>query len=272
MTDSTPPTPARLFRGLTLPQALVILGVLALGGWLAYLLPEDTLTRAVIGVLTALGVAGTALPGPPPPSGGSTSGGALTRPEPWDHPPAPPLPPPSDLGRSGHAHADALLWAAALGAVLWTWLTRAGILGALVLGLACTGCGAGAIATQARAATIATVALEGAHRVALNVTDQRLAECEDEACAARVGEALAPVTLAYEAARAGLGTWVEAIQIAQVAGEDGDVVLALLTAAARWIADLWPPLVAAIEDVADVDLPELPPLVTGLLAGLGGAR
>jgi len=144
------------------------------------------------------------------------------------------------------------------------------VVAGLALGYACTGCGAGAIATQARAATIATVALEGAHRVALDVTDQRLAECGDEACAARVGETLAPVTLAYEAARAGLGTWVEAIRIAQVAGEDGDVVLALLTAAARWIADLWPPLVAALEDVAEVDLPELPPLVTGLLAGLAG--
>ena len=126
MTDSTPPTPARLFRGLTTPQALVILGVLALAGWLAYVLPEDTVTRVVLGVLTLLGVAGTALPGP----GASAPA------------PAPSAPPPPPAGRrSGHAHLDALLWLAAVGAVLWTWLARAGLLGAVLLVLALPSCG-----------------------------------------------------------------------------------------------------------------------------------
>ena len=179
-------------------------------------------------------------------------------------------PPPS---RSGHVDLDVLGWIIAwvVAFAVATWhAVRSGLIPLGFCLALVAGCGAGAIQVQARAATIATVALEGAHRAAMEVTDQRVRECPDEACVDAVGERMAPMVLAYESARAGLVTWVEAIQIAQVAGEDGDVVGALITAAARWVADLWPALVEAIEAVADVDLPELPPFVTGLIAALAG--
>jgi hypothetical protein len=129
------------------------------------------------------------------------------------------------------------------------------------------GCGASALAVQARAATVATVALEGAHRMAMDVTETRLDACEDVACAEAVARDMAPVALAHEAARASLAVWVEALELARIAGEDGDVLSALLTAGARWLA-LWDPLAAALAGVG-VEAPRLPPLVTGLL---GGAR
>lgn len=224
-------------------QAVVILGVLALGGWLAYLLPPDTLTRAVIGVLTLLGVAGTAMPGP------GAGGG--------DPPPPPPA------RRAGYTD-NHLLWALALLAFAWAWLQRLGVLGVLALCLA--GCGAGAIQVQARAATVASVALEGVHRVAMSETERRLDACADVACTQDVETSMAPIGLAYEAARVALVAWVEALQLAQVAGEDGDVLSALLTAGARWLS-LWDPLAAALAGVG-LEVPRLPPLVTGLLGGV----
>lgn len=54
-------------------------------------------------------------------------------------------------------------------------VAAARVVGALlVLGCvawSCSGCGASALAVQARAATVATVALEGAHRLAMDVTE-----------------------------------------------------------------------------------------------------
>jgi hypothetical protein len=132
---------------------------------------------------------------------------------------------------------------------------------------ACSGCGASALQVQARAATVATVALEGAHRLAMDATEDRLDACETVACTQEVEQAMAPVALAHEAARVALVGWVEALRLAAVAGDDGDVLSALLTAGARWLS-LWDPLAAALAGVG-VEVPRLPPLVTGLL---GGAR
>lgn len=128
-----------------------------------------------------------------------------------------------------------------------------------------SGCGASALAIQARAATVATVALEGAHRLAMDVTEARLGACEDRACVETAKAELAPIGLAHVAARTALEAWLEALDVARIAGEDGDVVSALLVAAGRWLA-LWDPLAAALAGVG-VEVPRLPPLVTGLLGG-----
>jgi len=138
----------------------------------------------------------------------------------------------------------------------------------LVAGLvawSCSGCGAGAIQVQARAATVATVALEGAHRLAMDVTEARMGACEDRACVEAAKAELAPIGLAHVAARTALEAWLEALDVARIAGEDGDVLSALLVAGARWLS-LWDPLAAALAGVG-VEVPRLPPLVTGLLGG-----
>lgn len=187
-------------------------------------------------------------------------------------PPAPSpakVDPPSRSNRRGYVDHEALAllvaWAVAMLAATWA-AVRSGILPLFVLALCLAGCGAGAIQAQARAATVASVALEGVHRVAMSETDHRLQACADAACTTEVESAMAPIVLAYEAARVALVAWVEALQLAQVAGEDGDVLAALLTAGARWLS-LWDPLAAALAGIG-LDVPRLPPLVTGLLGGV----
>lgn len=131
----------------------------------------------------------------------------------------------------------------------------------------CSGCGASALSLHYRAATVATVAVDGAHRVAIAETHARLDACgADVACAEAVGHDMAPVGLAVDASRTALSVWVDALELAQAAGEDGDVLGALLVAGARWLA-LWDPLAAALRSVG-LEVPDLPPLVTGLLGGV----
>lgn len=257
-----------IWQRLSWPQ-VAALGILVLGAVAAlYGVPLATwqgLPWEAIAGLVAVIVGG----------GVSSMLGPLVRPRSTSTPPGTvdrdPKPPNRE---SGHVDLDVLgwviAWGVAFGIAVWH-AVRSGVLPLLfVVGLA-TGCGAGALRAHASAATIATVALEGVHRTTMQITEERLRDCTDAACADGVEKSMASVVLAYESARAGLVTWVDAIRVAQIAGEGGDVAGALLTAAARWVADLWPALVEAIEAVIDVDLPELPPFVTGLVASLGAS-
>lgn len=203
--------------------------------------------------------------------GASSMLGPLVRPRSTSTPPGTvdrdPKPP---NRRDGHVDLDVLgwiiAWGLAFGLAVWH-AVRSGLLPLTFVLALVAGCGAGAIQVQARAATVATVALEGAHRMTMDETERRLDACTDVACTQDVERAMAPIALAHEAARVALVGWVDALQLAMVAGEDGDVISALLTAGARWLS-LWDPLAAALAGVG-LDVPRLPPLVSGLL---GGAR
>jgi hypothetical protein len=250
MTSTPPPTSlagrvAAAFRSITLPQSLVVVALIAGAVVLALELPDDRwggLMRIAVLALGGGGAVGTLfLNGRSSTSGSSTS-----------EPPPPPSAPPPGRHRSGHVLVDVLL-----GVVV--------VAGTLLLAALHSGCGASALQTQARAATVATVALEVAHRATMEETERRLEACGDVACTQDVERSMAPIALAYEAARVSLVGWVEALQVAAVAGDDGDVIAALLTAGARWLA-LWDPLAAALAGVG-VEVPRLPPLVTGLLGG-----
>lgn len=135
-----------------------------------------------------------------------------------------------------------------------------GMLALVALAWLLGGCGGGAIRAQARAATVAVVALEGAHRLAMEATETRLDACETIPCTESVEADMAPVVAVHDAARVALTGWVEALQLALVAGEDEQVLGALLVAAGRWAA-LWGQLAAAMSAVG-VELPTLP---TGIL-------
>ena len=231
------------FRSITLPQALVVVALIAGAVVLALELPDDRwggLMRVAVLALGGGGAVGTLLLDRRPSTSSSSE------------PPPPPSAPPPGRHRSGHVLVDVLL-----GVVV--------VAGTLLLAALHSGCGASALQTQARAATVATVALEGAHRATMEETERRLEACGDVACTQDVERAMAPIALAYEAAHVSLVGWVEALQVAAVAGDDGDVIAALLTAGARWLA-LWDPLAAALAGVG-VEVPRLPPLVTGLLGG-----
>lgn len=136
-----------------------------------------------------------------------------------------------------------------------------GIVALLLLGWMLAGCGGGAIRSQARAATVAVVALEGAHRLAMETTEARLDACHTIPCTEVVEADMAPVVAVHDAARVALAGWVEALQLALVAGEDEQVLGALLVAAGRWAA-LWAELTAAMAQVG-VELPTLPAGILG---------
>lgn len=131
----------------------------------------------------------------------------------------------------------------------------------LVLGFAigvvshCAGCG-GSLANQARAASIAVVAFEGAHRTIVATHEARSAACEDEACVLQVREDMRPVELAHDALRVTLVSWVQALDLSRMAGTGDDLVPFMITAAGRVLSE-WQRLVAAFAGVG-VSLPSLP--------------
>jgi hypothetical protein len=143
---------------------------------------------------------------------------------------------------------------------------------ALLILLACGelyGCGASALSTQARAATIVSIGLGS---VGQELGDERttaLDACHDTDCESTTTSAWAPAVAAYESARAAMTTWIDALDVARQAGEpDGDVIGALFVAVSR-LAREWNQLAAALRGVG-VEVPDLPPAIVALL-GAGGA-
>lgn len=127
----------------------------------------------------------------------------------------------------------------------------------------CAGCG-GSLLAQARAATVATVALEGGRRLLVEVHEQRSAECEDEACVLRVREEMRPVEAAYEGLRLSLSAWVAGLDVAHLAGVGEEVLPSLLTAGLRFVVD-WGAFADALRALG-VEVPSLP---AGMLADVG---
>lgn len=170
-------------------------------------------------------------------------------------------------GQDGSVSTETLVWLTLWGiaalVALARWVALRGGAGLLVVLVALSsGCG-GAIQAQARAITVATVALEGVDRAVEAHARARLAECEDEACVdateAELMRALEPVTVAMASTRGVLQTWIEALHLGLVAGEDGDVIGALTTSAGRLVVE-WGVLAAAL-GTAGIEVPAIPPLV-----------
>ena len=127
----------------------------------------------------------------------------------------------------------------------------------------CAGCG-GSLLAQARAATIATVALEGGRRLIVEVAEQRSAACTDEPCVLAVREDMRPAEAAYEGLRLTLSAWVSGLDVAHLAGVGDELLPALITAALRFVEG-WRDFSAALTAVG-VELPALP---DALLADVG---
>lgn len=127
----------------------------------------------------------------------------------------------------------------------------------------CAGCG-GSLLAQARAATIATVALEGGRRLIVEVHEQRSADCEDAACVLRVREEMRPVEAAYEGLRLSLSAWVAGLDIGALAGVGDELLPSLMTAGMRFVVD-WRAFADALRALG-VEVPSLP---AGMLADVG---
>lgn len=150
---------------------------------------------------------------------------------------------------------------------------RLALVAALMLA---TGCGASAVSTHARAATIAAVATQGAARMVRDATlADAAASCPDtadddadRACIATVRPKWAPADAAVASTRAALLGWVEALTIAQAADDGADLWSPLGVAAARLLVE-YESLTRTL-DALGVDLPALPAPVLTLARALGG--
>ncbi len=102
-------------KTVTLPQALIVLGLIAGGVAVSYRLPEDVLIEVVTSIVVALGVGGTLLTSRKAPE-------RITEPEP------PPPPPPRRNPRDGSVDVwDLVAWGIVLAGILAA-LGRAGVL------------------------------------------------------------------------------------------------------------------------------------------------
>lgn len=151
------------------------------------------------------------------------------------------------------------------------WVRIAAVYAAIALGAAglaamCSGCGAGAVRTHATAALYTTHAV----RVGGEAVDAARASALDdlhEPDAIREEAARwEPIGAALDAVRETLAAWVDGIDLARIADDEGIGLAALLPLAARVLA-LYA-RAAALASSLDAELPALPPW---LLAVAGGA-
>jgi hypothetical protein len=147
---------------------------------------------------------------------------------------------------------------------------------ALALALLASGCGASVVGVQARAATIAAVATQGAARVvedAARVEAQTACPLaprspEMAACLAPLRERWAPADAGIASTRAALTAWVETLELARLADDGADLWQPLALAAARLVVE-YGRLADSLRGLG-LDVPGLPVLVTQAAGLLGG--
>lgn len=159
-----------------------------------------------------------------------------------------------------------------LGAILYA----AGV----VLSVALGGCGS-VIQTQAHAVTVAAVATQGAARMSIDASRlEAQAACptsayapsspEMAACLAPLRVRWAPAEAAIGVTKATLSTWIEAVDLARIAGDGTDLWEPLALAASRLVAD-WEALRLVLTPLG-VTLPAMPAIVLAAAAALGGGQ
>lgn len=161
-------------------------------------------------------------------------------------------------------------------------LERDYLIGAVILTVAAllAGCGSSAIGLHARAALITTSVHSAAGREVDSARGDALERIEEETRGQPVGarlEALraerqrwAPIGAGLDGARDAIIAWVQALELARVAGA-GDDLLAPLGALAARVALLYDDVQRLAAGVG-LELPALPDAIRGLASGIGGGR
>lgn len=224
------------FRRVRMPQALIVVAIIAGFCFLATSLPDDrwgSVARIVVGILSALGIGGTVAPGLLRTEDEADAKVAIE---------APPPPPPPPSRRGGFAEVDLLLFVLAAAVLAASTLLH--------------GCGASALRSHATATVIATIAVSSAEDVYLAHLDASQGECSDEACIDAARSAHRPAESAIALARVAVRAYRDAVEIASEADETQDLLAALVTAALRLVAR-WGEVVAAMAGLG-VDVPPLP--------------
>lgn len=141
-----------------------------------------------------------------------------------------------------------------------------------------SGCGATALQTQARAATVTASTLTLAQQAVSDARSHALDRVEEEhpddpehdAAVLEEAARWRPVGAALDSARDALLTWVQSIELAHLAGSDGVELLDLVPLVARVVllyAD-----VVELSASLGVEIPALPAIVTSLASTYGGGR
>lgn len=155
------------------------------------------------------------------------------------------------------------------------------VLAAVVVSLLHTGCGASAFQTHARGAAIAATALsatgdvvDSARGVALDRVEEAHPARGPERDAALDAEAARwrPAGEALDAARTAVLTWIDAIELARIAGSEDGLLPQLVQLGAR-VVQLYDRVIAVIASLGVEGVPALPDAVRTFAEGLtGGAR
>lgn len=137
----------------------------------------------------------------------------------------------------------------------------------LVLVFMAAGCTGGVIVEHARAARMVAPVLTAAHAAIDRARDVELDECETLPVAAEREPCLdagihrwAPAVLSYNLAREGWLAWLEAMQLASIAGTSDADATAILVPLALALIRLYDGIVEALEPFEEVDIPDFPGL------------
>lgn len=140
---------------------------------------------------------------------------------------------------------------------------------ALVLGLLLPGCGASALSTHASIAVGLEASLGVSRGLIAPACDVALTACHgDQACIDGVAHDCRSAVAAWEVTHAAVLGYVEALQAASLAADEGAVLDALAMVLAT-TARTWAATVAALATVG-VTLPRIPDAAAPLLAAIGG--
>lgn len=131
--------------------------------------------------------------------------------------------------------------------------------------LACAGCGASALHTHATVAAIASATMATTAPLVVAGCQERLAACADAACVESAGGQCRGAAAAHETMTSVVRAYIDALRVAVMVDEEGEVLPALLAALRALVAG-WADLRAAVAPVG-VTLPPLPPLALALTGG-----
>ena len=139
------------------------------------------------------------------------------------------------------------------------------VLFAVALATCATGCSPSALRIHAETAAAVTVTVSAARTVIRESAAADFERCADRDCVATVEQRYGPVTIAHDSLRLALIGWVDALEVARLAGDSADLWAPLTSAASRVLL-MWNELVALVGSLG-VTLPPLPPGLPALLRG-----
>lgn len=140
------------------------------------------------------------------------------------------------------------------------------LLGVLALGAALTGCG-GPIQAQSQAIRATAASLDVASDVAESWATAEMQACDDVPCVDAVEARFGPLAAGQAGVLAALATWSAGLSLYMAT--ESESVARWMVRAAQDVITAWQAMDAAASALGH-DLPDIPPVVLGLVSSLGG--